>query len=52
MGQAGDTREHSVWALCRTSAADPNVVYHVATFDTGEGDHYNRMMCEIVQRSF
>ena len=48
MGQAGDTREHSVWALCRTSAADPNV----ATFDTGEGDHYNRMMCEIVQRSF
>ena len=49
---AEEVEERSVWTLYRTSVVDPAYVFHVATFDAGEGEHYNRGNCFIARDLF
>jgi hypothetical protein len=47
--QAADTE---TFRLYRNSALDPDMRVHVATFDSREGEKFNRQNCDIVRRLF
>lgn len=40
------------FSLYRTSVADPNLIVHVATFDTANGRDYNLENCQLAARLF
>ena len=42
----------AAYTLYRSSAASPSMRLHVATFDAGEGDAYNRENCQIAADLF
>lgn len=44
--------EASVYTLYRNSLTNVNMRLHVATFDSSEGDSYNRENCELAASLF
>lgn len=46
------SEEAGVFTLYRTSIVDPNMVVHVATFDTSNGSKYNSENCWLAAELF
>jgi len=42
----------STYTLYRNSITDENMRLHVATFDSSDGDAYNRENCAVAQKLF
>lgn len=47
-----DMYSDDVYTLYRSSMTGPNMRIHVASFDSKDGDQYNRENCEITQDLF
>ena len=49
---ASGASENDVHTLYRNSLTDVNMRLHVATFDSADGDSYNRENCELAAKLF
>ncbi len=48
----GSRASDQVFTLYRSSPIDPNMRIHVASFDSSDGEAYNRENCELASQLF
>lgn len=49
---ACDPRDNGTYTLYRDSVTGPGMRIHVATFDSADGEDYNRENCDVARRLF